>query len=96
MMVWKQLLRRGKLSAAGLALVALAVLPSYGNAAAPGSNKQKSYVYVCACMGTSSCSCMSEAKHEGPCACGTKGGPPMQRVDANSNWAKYNRQQLAK
>jgi hypothetical protein len=95
-MEWSRLGRRFKLSAAGLALVALTALPSYGNAKDPGGAKPKSYAYVCACMGTRSCSCMSEAKREGPCACGTGGGPPMQRVEANSNWAKYNRQQLAR
>lgn len=30
-------------------------------------------VYVCACLKTKSCSCMTEAKTEGPCACGTTG-----------------------
>jgi hypothetical protein len=33
-------------------------------------------VYVCACLKTKSCPCMTEAKMEGPCACGTHGGPP--------------------
>ncbi|HUX67975.1 MAG TPA: hypothetical protein VMV31_10870 [Terriglobales bacterium] len=60
------------------------------------ASKQKGpYDYVCSCLGTSSCSCMTEAKHEGPCACGTSGGPPMRRVAANSNWAKANRIALA-
>ena len=53
-------------------------------------------VYVCACLKTKSCSCMSMAKTEGPCACGTEGGPPMKAVPANSAWAKANRQALAK
>jgi len=39
---------------------------------------------------------MTEAKMEGPCACGTQGGPPMQPVPPDSNWAKENRDALAK
>jgi hypothetical protein len=53
-------------------------------------------VYVCACLKTKSCFCMTEAKMEGPCACGTQGGPPMKAVPANSDWAKQNRDALAK
>ncbi len=52
-------------------------------------------VYVCACLGKSSCSCMSEAMTKGPCACGTSGGPPMKAVLANSAWARHNREVLA-
>jgi hypothetical protein len=51
-------------------------------------------VYVCACLRTRSCSCMSMAKTEGPCACGTAGGPPMKAVPADSAWAKKNRKEL--
>jgi hypothetical protein len=57
---------------------------------------KKSVVYVCACLKTKSCFCMTEAKMEGPCACGTQGGPPMKTVPANSDWAKQNRDALAK
>ncbi len=53
-------------------------------------------VYVCACLKTKSCSCMTEAKMEGPCACGTEGGPPLKAVSADSDWAKANRDALAK
>ncbi|MGB6876579.1 MAG: hypothetical protein WBD87_11140 [Candidatus Acidiferrales bacterium] len=53
-------------------------------------------VYVCACLKTKSCSCMTEAKTEGPCSCGTEGGPPMKAVPKDSAWAKANRQALAK
>ena len=53
-------------------------------------------VYVCACLKTKSCSCMTEAKTEGPCACGTKGGPPLKAVPRDSAWAKDNREALAK
>lgn len=53
-------------------------------------------VYVCSCLKTKSCSCMTEAKTKGPCACGTAGGPPMKAVGRNSAWAKANREALAK
>jgi hypothetical protein len=56
----------------------------------------KSMVYVCACLNDKSCSCMTEAKTEGPCACGTQGGPPLKAVPADSDWAKENRDALAK
>lgn len=56
----------------------------------------RNVVYVCACMKDRSCSCMTEAKMEGPCACGTQGGPPMKAVAADSDWAKENRDALAK
>jgi len=39
---------------------------------------------------------MTEAKMEGPCACGTKGGPPLKAVPSDSAWAKANRDALAK
>jgi|SRR5579862_9298093 hypothetical protein len=52
-------------------------------------------VYVCACLKNKSCSCMTEAKTEGPCSCGTEGGPPMKAVPQNSAWAKANRDALA-
>jgi hypothetical protein len=53
-------------------------------------------VYVCACLKTKSCFCMTEAKMEGPCACGTQGGPPMKAVASDSAWAKENRDALSK
>lgn len=59
-------------------------------------NQSKKVVYVCACLQTRSCSCMTEAKMEGPCACGTEGGPPMKPVPPDSDWAKENRDALAK
>ncbi len=68
----------------------------------PGSRKDhsanngKNVVYVCACLKTKSCSCMTEAKTEGPCACGTEGGPPMKAVASDSAWAKENRDALAR
>ena len=66
--------------------------------AAPKDHKEDkgNVVYVCACLKTKSCSCMTEAKMQGPCACGTEGGPPMKAVPSNSDWAKENRDALAK
>jgi hypothetical protein len=57
---------------------------------------KESVVYVCACLKTKSCFCMTEAKMRGPCACGTEGGPPMKAVSPDSDWAKQNRDELAK
>lgn len=75
-------------------MLVLAVIPS------PGDKKQakadKDVVYVCACLGTKSCSCMTEAKTGGPCACGTQGGPPLKAVPHDSAWAQENRDALAK
>ena len=59
------------------------------------SNNNNGMVYVCACLKNKSCSCMTEAKMEGPCACGTKGGPPLKAVPKDSDWAKANRDALA-
>jgi hypothetical protein len=80
-------------------LLLLACIPSPGgsqNNAASGAQDQKNVVYVCACLKTKSCSCMTEAKTEGPCACGTQGGPPLKAVPRDSAWAKENRDALAK
>jgi hypothetical protein len=74
-----------------LLLLLLAFIPA--NAGSP--RKQEKTVYVCACLKTKSCACMTEAKMEGPCACGTEGGPPMKAVPAGSDWAKQNRDALA-
>lgn len=73
-----------------LSLFLLAALSSSGT---PKSDK---IVYVCACLKTKSCGCMTEAKMEGPCACGTEGGPPLKAVPSDSDWAKENRDLLAK
>jgi hypothetical protein len=77
-----------------LLLLLLALSPAPG-----GSQKKKDkgdVVYVCACLGTKSCECMTEAKTEGPCACGTQGGPPLKAVPHDSAWAEENREALAK
>ncbi len=74
----------------------LAFMPASGSVyAAARKRSAKSVVYVCACLETKSCSCMTEAKMEGPCACGTKGGPPLKAVPSDSAWAKANRDALA-
>jgi len=75
-------------------LFLLAFVPSRGGTQ---SQRQRSdVVYVCACLKTKSCPCMTEAKMEGPCACGTQGGPPLKAVPRDSDWAKENREALAK
>lgn len=84
------------LGAVLLAVCLFAIIPANGGARAAKAPKKTKMVYVCACLKTKSCSCMTEAKTEGPCSCGTEGGPPMTPVPANSSWAKYNRDQLAK
>ena len=60
------------------------------------ANGKGNVVYVCACLKTKSCFCMTEDKMQGPCACGTQGGPPMKSVPSDSDWAKQNREALAK
>jgi hypothetical protein len=81
-----------------VSLLLLACIPSPGskNKATNNAQNQKNLVYVCACLQTKSCSCMTEAKTEGPCACGTQGGPPLKAVPHDSDWAKENRDALAK
>src|SRR6516164_9762323 len=81
---------RTKLTGIVLSLLLLSSLSSSGR-----SEKKAKVVYVCACLGTKSCFCMTEAKMEGPCACGTQGGPPMKPVPPDSDWAKENRDALA-
>ena len=88
-------------------LLLLAIIPSssrsqnqHENALPSGmlgeAQSNEKVVYVCACLKTKSCSCMTEAKTEGPCACGTQGGPPLKAVPRDSAWAKENRDSLAK
>jgi hypothetical protein len=60
------------------------------------SQTKNGVVYVCACLKDKSCFCMTEAKTEGPCACGTEGGPPLKAVPSESAWAKENREALSK
>lgn len=84
------------ISSAALALLLLTLMPLLGRARSHEAKKQGNVVYVCACLKTKSCSCMTEAKTEGPCACGTQGGPPLKAVSAHGSWAKQNRAALAK
>jgi hypothetical protein len=92
---------RTKLTAAFFAATLLVFIPASGsqeqpqNSPAQKQDKSK-VVYVCACLKTKSCSCMTEAKTAGPCSCGTEGGPPMKAVPKDSAWAKENREALAK
>ena len=82
----------------------LAFLPSSGGSQNPAQVAEgqsegptkKGVVYVCACLKTKSCFCMTEAKSEGPCACGTEGGPPLKAVPSDSAWARENRDALSK
>jgi hypothetical protein len=79
-----------------LALLPLLAVLEIGVAAKNQPDKEKGkMVYVCACLKDKSCSCMTEAKTEGPCSCGTAGGPPMKAVPHDSAWAKANRDALA-
>jgi hypothetical protein len=80
-------------------LLLLALTPASGgsqNQPPSGTQSKSNVVYVCACLKTKSCFCMTEAKTEGPCSCGTEGGPPMKAVPRDSAWAKDNRDALAK
>ena len=90
-----------------LGVFLFAVIPSLGDLRSQPKNpahqqmqgetqKKGDVVYVCACMKTKSCSCMTIAKSEGPCACGTKGGPPLKAVPRDSDWAKHNLEELGK
>lgn len=92
------LTNRLQFTAQVLALMSLlAFLPSSGGSQDQSQTAKKGdVVYVCACLKTKSCECMTEAKMEGPCACGTEGGPPLKAVPKDSAWAKENRDELAK
>jgi hypothetical protein len=78
------------------ALLVLCALLAFMSSSESQARSHKSLVYVCACLQTESCACMTEAKKEGPCACGTEGGPPLKAVPSDSNWAKANREALSK
>jgi hypothetical protein len=90
---------RKRMLCTAAALVLLALMPaSFGSQTQPQieAKTKGKMVYVCACLKNKSCPCMTEAKMEGPCACGTEGGPPLKPVPADSEWAKQNRAELAK
>ena len=103
--------KRTRVSLSVLALLSvLSIIPimkgsidgSRGQSSEPATKTQAQtaksggVVYVCACLKTKSCSCMTMAKTEGPCSCGTEGGPPLKAVPKNGAWAKENRDALAK
>jgi hypothetical protein len=91
--------RTGLIACLFVLLLLLALIPSPGGSQnqPPGAMQNKSsVVYVCACLKTRSCECMTESKTEGPCACGTHGGPPLKAVPSDSAWARENRSELAK
>jgi hypothetical protein len=91
--------KTGTTAALFVSLLLLACIPSPGgsqNQQQTSPQGKNNVVYVCACLKTKSCSCMTEAKTEGPCACGTQGGPPLKAVPRDSAWAKENRDSLAK
>ena len=85
-----------RLSLLSLLAFLLSISGSQSQAQNDEMNNNGKVVYVCACLKDKSCSCMTEAKMEGPCACGTQGGPPLKAVPKNSDWAKHNRDALAK
>jgi hypothetical protein len=91
--------RKIKGTIAMLALLPLLAVLQTGIAAqnqlANDAKAKGKVVYVCACLKDKSCSCMTEAKTEGPCSCGTAGGPPMKAVPRDGAWAKANRDALA-
>jgi hypothetical protein len=92
---------RTTLTCLSLSLLLFAYLPAEAGSSEKHNKAEKDHsskriVYVCACLNNKSCSCMTESKMEGPCACGTQGGPPMKAVGADSDWAKENREALAK
>lgn len=86
-----------RMTTAALVLAGALILP-FGFMAAKG-NSAKSMkmstrtVYVCSCMKTKSCPCMTEANMEGKCACGAK-SPDMKAVPRDSAWARSNRKAL--
>ena len=85
-----------RLTFVSLLLLLLAFLPADVSGKSDKAEKAGKVVYVCACLKNKSCFCMTEAKMQGPCACGTEGGPPMKAVPPDSDWAKENRDALAK
>jgi hypothetical protein len=88
---------RNRISVTAVLFVSIMLLACISSPGDSQSQPQgKDVVYVCACLKTKSCSCMTEAKTEGPCACGTQGGPPLKAVPRDSAWARENREALAK
>ena len=97
---WEKFARR----AMALSFLSFSILclSSYGGlrdesrSSVTADRQNKDVVYVCACLKNKSCSCMTMAKTGGVCACGPNGGPPLKAVPRDSDWAKDNRDALAK
>jgi hypothetical protein len=83
---------RGKAALLGMAFALCLGLVQIGSARTPQTetSKAKTDVYVCDCMGTKSCPCMSMSNKEGKCPCGKE----MKAVARDSTWAKHNRKEL--
>lgn len=90
---------RNKRTAIAVLVLAGALIFPFGFMAAGKGNSANSMkmnsrtVYVCSCMKTKSCPCMTEANMEGKCACGVK-SPEMKAVPRDSDWARTNRRKL--
>ena len=98
---WEKLGRRAAaLTALSFSLLSLSSFGGHenGTRSSTKSDKQNKndVVYVCACLKTKSCSCMTMAKTGGVCACGPNGGPALKALPGNSDWAKEKRDALAK
>lgn len=92
--MWGRISLTSKAVLLGMALALCLGLTQVGSAlpGAPQASSAKKDVYVCACMGNKSCPCMSMAKKDGKCPCGTA----MKAVAPDSAWAKHNRKELSK
>ena len=98
---WEKFGRRtAALTVLSFSMLSLSSFGERGNetrgSAKPDKQNKNDVVYVCACLKTKSCSCMTMAKTGGVCACGPNGGPPLKAVQRDSDWAKENRDAFAK
>ena len=98
---WEKFGRRtAALTVLSISMLTLSSFGGHGNgtrsSAKPDKQNKNDVVYVCGCLKTKSCSCMTMAKTGGVCACGPNGGPPLKAVQRDSDWAKENRDALAK
>ncbi len=87
-----QIISKAFLLAAALVLSLGAAQLASARPSAKARTKDKT-VYVCSCMKTKSCPCMTMATKEGKCACGAH-SPEMKAVKRNSAWARTNRKAL--
>ncbi len=89
--MWNKLRLTSRTVLLGMAVALCLGLVEIGAARPAQMSASKSKdVYVCDCMGTSSCPCMSMANKEGKCPCGKE----MKAVPRNSAWAKHNLKEL--